>query len=965
MMKFFTFLLTFIFLLSVQSVYSQSNTSILATVSGKVISADKKEALAGVLILIEDTEIFTLSAEDGSFILEGVPERNVVLSLDLEGYETKRFLIDINRQVIEQQKIIMLPKEKDDKKIKRLASQRVSQGRTRRGGDTALLARKKNSLDVQDSIGSDQISKTGDSDAGNATKRVTGATLVGNNIFIRGMGERYVSIRMAGSSIASPDPDKRIIPLDIFPTSIIESIIVQKNYSANQPGEFGSGAINIELKDYPEEVFLKINLSLPYQNETTFQKYAHYHGGSLDWLGYDDGTRSLPQDLVHTELTLENFGNPSTPEGRASAIETKEKIVEQFSSVFSHHSNNIAVDLNLGVSFGNSFKLKSGGKLGYLASLSYKRGVDFENKVGKKLDTLLAEISSFDATDSIEKHSLGAFATFSFSPQPLHQFKFTSFYFHKNEDLTSIQKGQNIDFNGDNFYQRYIFEFKQNDIFLTQLNGRHIFKKLNSSLFKYSASYSLAYHYKPDKRQYEVNNDTTDFSFRLKRFEDVKREWLENTEHNINLQPEFQLLYPIWSKQIAKTYFGAGFIHKARKSYNRIFTYNQGTAGAAETDIKNTFTSIDDYLQDEFLTGFADSNHQVSLSDTKNNSYQATLTTINAYIRQDLPIVKWLKMSAGFNYEFSQMIIYDLDVFTSNTQDAISLLRDDVLTPHNLIPSFNATFTPTKQINIRSSYSYTVARPDFREAVKLSYNLNEGNQQVFGNENLRQTDIHSIDFRFEWYPGEKDLFAISAFFKHLNNPIEFVELASDADDQKFQYINGILAQNYGIEIEAKKNFGFIHPVLERLSILGNFTLIQSDINIQNTPRAIYSQSSRPLQDQSPWIINALISYDYDIPAKKSDKILYGISISTSFNMVGPRIISVALKPSENSEAIPDRYLHPIPLWDISLKQRFLIGEFILSFRNILDRPIEVRQGDILISSIKKGSNVNLKYSFKF
>ncbi|MDA8032132.1 MAG: TonB-dependent receptor, partial [Alphaproteobacteria bacterium] len=366
---------------------------------------------------------------------------------------------------------------------------------------------------------------------------------------------------------------------------------------------------------------------------------------------------------------------------------------------------------------------------------------------------------------------------------------------------------------------------KQSDLTYIELKGDHLLKPWNNSLLKWSGAYSYAFYNEPDKRKYTVDNVTGDF--KLQRAGNITRKWLESSEHGINFKPQLQIPFPIWQQQTARAYLGAGINYKHRRVYQRNLSYEQGLTGS--NDLLNSFTTVDDLIKDEHLVGLATNKNQLSLTEDPNFSYQGDILIVNGYFKLDLPVSEKIKLSTGLNYEFSKMNVFSYNVFT-NEENSTNLLRTNILIPHNFLPSFNLAFSPIKKMNLRSSYSYSVARPDFREAVDLFYVLNRGGAAVFGNTNLIQTGIHSADLRFEIYPGRHNLFALSGFYKFIEDPVEFLQLApSSQDDIKYQFRNGVSAQNLGLEAELKLGFGFINKILNKLELTGNFTYIWSAI----------------------------------------------------------------------------------------------------------------------------------------
>ena len=946
------FLYFILAILSINCLLAQSIIdSGLADIKGKVTESGSGGALEDVFVTLSGSDLFALTEKDGSFTIEEVPVGPAKLIFEVKDFQIKELELIIPSEGLEVS--INLDRKKsanqNKRKLKKLSGQKVRQRRSR-SSISILLDRKKNALVVQDAIGAKQISKSGDSDAGNAARRVTGATLVNNNLFIRGMGERYVTVLLGDSLVSSPDPDKRVVPLDIFPTSVIDSLVIQKTYSSDKPGEFGSGSINIDLKDYPEKQFLKVTLNTGFEFDTLGKPYLTYDGGGADFLGYDDGTRALP-DIGNSILTVDT----------RSTNELNEQ-VRKFSPTFTTKNNSKAFP-HYGGNFvyGDKLNLKNNGVLGYLFSISHKGSVDNLQKSNTFFDINREIAKQYGLNRSVRKSDLNAFFTMSFIPALSQKYKFTAFYSHKTKDTTQIETGKNTldSFN----YRKELLEFIQNDLIYAQFSGSHLNKNLNNSLIKWSAAYSLAIHYKPDARS--AKYDDRNGNWRINDATDIVREFLENNEHSVHVKGEYQQPFSIWLSQIAKGYAGLGVLFKNRLVKQRRFQYEEGSSGDADS-VFATDDPLNEILSGNNLVGFSTDRGFVFLKeDNKNDSYQGDLVILNAFLKIDLPILSYLNLSAGLNYEYSKLEIYDYNVWLSITN---ALLRDDVLTEHNLLPAANLVVSPTKNFKIRLSYSKSIARPDFREAVGIQYNLNEGGQSVYGNPDLVQSDIHSADLRFELYSHKEGIIALSGFYKHIDNPIELLQLnPPNPDELKYKYQNGEVALNYGLELEFSKTFERTIPLKqmyleEYLGFTANFAYIWSEITVNNSSGSSYSQQDRPLQGQSPYVLNLLFFNGYDF--KKRDKLIYGIDFNVSFNLVAPRIERVSLLASDGNPN-PDVYEEPAPKLNFVLKNKFPWGNISLLLKNALDMPDKLFQGDEEIESVKMGSHLSLKVDATF
>ncbi|HMB01104.1 MAG TPA: TonB-dependent receptor, partial [Spirochaetota bacterium] len=773
---------------------------------------------------------------------------------------------------------------------------------------------------------------------------VTGITVVDNNIYIRGLGERYAAVMLADSAIPSPDPDKRVVPLDIFPVSLLDNLTILKTFAPQMPGEFCGGIIKISPRDYPEENFFKISVGtgmdldvIPFHNS-----YWTYKGGQFDWLGYDDGTRTLPGAVP------DNIANI------ANQTENKmEAIGESFPYILTPYKKKAFLPHKISISFGDSRLTPGKARIGYLVSAMYKGSVDEKAKasINRTYDGDLQK--EYSNVNSARKVKIGLLGSLGVIPLPAHKFRFTSFYSHNHKDNTIVEIGQTgLE---TRVYKKYILNFENNDLFFTQLTGTHFLKKLNNIIVKWNGSFGRAKHSEPDKRSTELrtemgDDDPESDGYFLQYFHRIFREFLEHKENSLGFNTEIQIPYKQWQGLNSRLYSGADLSIKKRDTKERIFQYEDGDIYCD----KDHGEPIEDYLNDENMVGFASTPDEIDLHEvTDSSSYIGKLKILAFYLKTDLPLMRRLQFSGGIRYENSLMEMYDNNIWEND----IVLIRDDALTRHNFLPSANFIFSPHHNINLRLSYSKSIARPDFREAVAISYNLNEGGKQVFGNDDLKQVDIHSADIRFELYPSELEIFSVSAFYKYIQKPIELLELfTSNPDEMKYKYRNGEFAHNLGMEIEIKKNFGFLNRFFKDFYISGNFAYIYSQIKVKDRPASVYAQKKRPMQGQSPYVVNATIGYQ-----NKN----IGITSTLLLNMVGKRIAAVTIIPGGYEKEVGDVYEKPAPELDFVFKKTFSQkGSLKFSFKNILDKEYKIIRDEKIFGRQKKGRSINLSYSLK-
>lgn len=924
-----------------------STHSFSATVSGTVKNQKTAAPVLGALIGVENTTVFAISDIEGNFTLDIAETGNLVLTIDADTFDkfTTNLVLESTSTI--KLSAILVPKDQSKKEgAGRLASMSVSAA-VKSGSESALLSMQKRSPVVQDSIGSEQIAKSPDSDAGDAAKRVTGITMVGDYVFIRGMGERYASVMLADSIIASPDPDKRVIPLSIFPVGLLDNITIIKTFNPDMPGEFSTGVIKIDPRDFPDKRFFELSLGTGVDFNTYGNDYLSYQGGKYDFLGYDDGTRAFPSELSNTYLGLGQYGFNEA--GMSNFVKDQKK----FSTIFSPEKKKSFLPHSLSFSFGDKKDLKNEGKVGYLVSGRYSGSVKNDHFENKSLASDGSWSKSYEVDRSRRKVSLGGLASFSFIPKPAHKVRLLAFYTHDAVDETSIELGTTTVIQP-NLYKKFTLNYKNDDLLFTQITGSHLIKPLGNSIFKWTGFYSYALHQEPDKRATRlIGNNGTNGDFVLSSANDMKRTFLKHSETVYGVDGSIQTPFKQWSDLSSKIYIGGGYYKKFRDSESREFYYLQGkSSGLGKTDLLENGDDLETIFDKDNLRGFPKYKDEIELRETINSSYTGLLDLINGYIRLDLPIMSRLQLSGGVRYENAGMEVSKYEPAT----DEIYSQRSNILRRHTFYPGINLTLSPHAKMNIRSSYSKTVARPEFQEANDIRYIQNDGDKEVYGNTNLVQCDVHSVDLRYEIYPSESEIVSFSVFYKHLLHPIEMLQLVPPAADQQmFKYKNGETAFNVGAEFEIRKDFGFIHSKLADLYLLGNFTYVFSQIEVIDAPAAVYSQKERPLQGQSPYIINLVLGYQNERT---------GLSATCLFNTVGPRIKLVAIAPRPNMK-IKDVYEQPSPSLDFVVKKNIgKKGAIKASFKNILDLDAKDTQGEEVLRSYKKGREISLNYSLK-
>lgn len=915
----------------------------VGTINGKVVDTSTGDPIIGVNVIVKDRQIFAVTDINGSYLLQGVPAGEQVIQFQMMGYAQTESKVVVKPGKNPSVNVVLTYKTAEEVVV---TAKRVS------NTEASLISKRKKSAVAQDAISSEQIGKTPDSDAADVAKRVTGVTVVGEKyIYVRGLSERYSSIMFAGSAVPSPDPDRRIVPLDIFPASLIDNMIVVKAYSPDMPGEFGGGVVQINPMDYPAERFVKISLGTGYQFDTSFQKFYSYNGGSWDWFGVDDGTRSMPSGIKSKEVKNTYYSD--------AAIEN---IGKDFTNTYTPDKEKGGMPISFGLTYGDTYKVGSEGTIGLIFSGMFKES--YKNKdikllrindngfVQKKLDI---EKSTYSTTK-------GLLLSLAYNPNKDHKLRMTGFYTHMSSDNTSVYNGyltdRDISGTGDSA-KLYKLQFVTTGLFFGQLSGEHYFEKAADMKFDWTGSYSFATRDEPDTRSSQlVSAAGTDYYY-VYRPDDIKRRFQTHEESVAYFSPSFTFPFKQWTGLTSKVKFGASVDYRDRENEGRVFAWE-----SPNFDDSTATEPLEDLLGKSNIGNPGSSGvNEFYIKEVSgvNNSYSADMIITGTYALIDIPIVSELRALLGLRYEYADMNVYTFNTATQKNEN----LKTTPLTAHNFLPALSMTWNAANDMNLRFAFSKTLTRPDFRECTDGKWETYLSDEVIVGNPELTQTDIYNADLRYEWFIDAVDLIAVSFFYKYIIDPVEMLEITGSGGTATYQYMNSPYAHNLGGEIELRKSFDFITKAMKDLSVSLNVAYIYSKIKVENNDLADYSTTDRAMQGQSPWVVNAGLHYD------NND---VGFSGSALFNIAGRRIIRVGTVYSGVKRG--DVYEEPAPRLDVVLKQRVMKGAYIkLSFENLIDPEIEMTQKrpnvltgrtkNVTIEKYHEGRSIGFSYTHTF
>ena len=780
----------------------------------------------------------------------------------------------------------------------------------------SLLEIRKQSQTVSDVLGAEAMSRSGDSDAAASLRRVTGLTLVnGKYVYVRGLGERYSSVLLNGSQVPSPEPTRRVVPLDLFPVSILESITVQKSFSPNRPAEFGGGLIELQTKPIPKKFTGSMSIGV---STDSFNNGLSYKGGRKDELGMDDGGRAMPAAIKNAFLSNKKI-IVSPSEGF-----TEEEIVKMGSELSNDYnvskSQNKAMP-NFQVSLGDSKSFgawRTGGSFGGLYSQASDAGTRKTATYNVGNDNKLERDENSDIEYNENEIQLGGALNFGFSYEEDHSLKLTSILLRNTTNLTQEKITEK---SSDSFPKRKytLLEWSERQLLLNQLSGEHNFEKV---VAKWRVNKSTATRESPDSREIMRNYDNslyvleTDVSGNKRVYSE-----LEDKTQEVGLDLDIK----VYETEKANFLFKLGGVvnQKNRKSdvYRLHFKNNYAPSNVPDLS-QDTETILSNRGPDSFLL--------TNITDSA-DSFKGEQNVVSLYSALESNIDNSIGFSIGVRNEDSLQKVKTYKYYAPNLPTSEGQLR-----MKDLLPSYNVSYKFKSDQKIRLAYGETIARPDFRELSTVSYIEDETGYDVIGNSSLKGTIIKNWDLRFENYFDDTDYFSVGVFLKDFASPIEAIFQPGDKLVKTF--VNAKSARSYGAEIEGRASLSNVSRLLRRWSLSSNLSIIESSVSIDES-QGNQTSNSRPLQGQSPYVANIQLLYD---------RPQFNITGGLIFNVVGRRITEVG------TNSRPDTYEEPVNQLDFVLNQKFDDWGYGFKAKNLLDEKLTSTQGDEIVRERKRG-----------
>lgn len=835
------------------------------------------------------------------------------------------------------------------------------------GGDIVVTGRRRANItqtapQVVNVLSSEDIARTGEGDIAGALSRVTGLSVVGNGfVYVRGLGDRYSSALLNGSPLPSPEPLKRVVPLDIFPTDVIASSLVQKSYSANFPGEFGGGIINLTTKAAPNEPFLSVSGSVGGDSYTTGNLGYTYYGSRTDWTGFDNGTRDLPAELA----SAFGSGNP-IEEGenfsRADLIAIGSSLVNARTSVL-QKVNQMPVNFSGNITGGTTFDVGSV-RLGVIATAGI--GNTWRTRQTLQQSSNDADLSNLQTnfnrvvTDNrvVVNGLLGINAEFG-----ENVVRWTNLYIRDTVKQASLRIGpsgnvetRDILLQNTGWYERQLIN--------TQLVGEFDFGDIDVDV---RGSYANSQREAPYEREFRYIRDelgtlagrfVNDLGGSLQgaatvAFGDLNEDlWSGGADVTYTLTPDIRVSG------------GYAYQDQQRTSSRRELAFRaNGALPIAVQQLRPDYL-----LADQVLSAYGIGLIETTAADGT-AAFEAGLTVHAGYVQVSAQATDALNVAAGVRFESGDQNASAIDLFGRGVNEQFSTeLKNDYW-----LPSLTLTYELQPQMQVRLSGSKTIARPQFRELIYQVYIDTDTNRLFRGNPDLKDSELWNAEARFEWYMGRDQRVSLAGFYKKIDNPIETYS-SIEGDSPTTSFATAPEAQLFGAEIEAQKyvpldGLGGEFFATRRLLLLGNYTFTSSKLKVNDGDTTVvnfveqaasnFFRDGAPLTGQSDHLVNVQLGLE--------DK--DGLSQQTFLlSYASKRVTTRAGVPGQ-----PDVYEYPGFRLDFVAREGVTIGgletEVKFEARNITATKYQEYQeaGDnrVYYNRYDVGASVSLGLGIKF
>ncbi|MEX0300376.1 MAG: TonB-dependent receptor [Kordiimonas sp.] len=818
---------------------------------------------------------------------------------------------------------------------------------------------KRATSEIANVLDSEAFSLAGDSDIAGALQRVPGLSLVGGKyVYVRGLGERYSSTLLNNSGIPSPEPLRKVVPLDLFPTGMIESVLVQKTFSPQYPGEFGGGVIDLRTKPVPDEFILEVGISGKYNTEYTGKKGFSYDGTGSEIFGYGGSRRDIPQEILK-DVTLASL-TPTELEAAGEALP----------NIWSVDSEPMYPGVGFDFVIGDRYDVGTDSAFGFFAAVNYdvnqrhregvRRTITASNAGPVKRSNAAPEVCDLPEFDGENVSgcgmrqskldvSLNGILSLGYEFNSDHSLTYTGTVLRQSTKRSLIEKGQFAQ--EDALRTRTFIDWIESQVWANQLSGDHYFPLFGDSSSFQPIEIKWRANLSRSDRDVPLRRDTT-YEYNPGLDTDLILARTDSNTTSYNALDEktkefgFDFVQPVSVGDYLVDILG-GFTYADKDRSFGLVRYNFAFPSGVSTELRSRVPEI--------IFG----SHNISPDGIRlteifdaSDFYTATFKNVQGYLGADIEVSEKVRFAFGMRYEDSEQVI---DTVERITLDPLRVTQ----TGEFWLPSATMTYEIVDNMQVRLAFSQTLNRPDMRELSTARFVDDERNISVQGNPNLRIAEINNFDARFEWYFAPGESLTVGAFYKDFTNPIEQSSRAL-GEGRLITYVNGASASLKGVEVEVEKIL-FLQDWLgwdwldtREVFVKVNGSYIDGETVTADADLGIVTNAVRSFQGQSEWLANLQFGWR---------DALRGENLAVVLNYTGDRLALVGVFEA------PDEVESPPLMLNVAYSKEFEVGSSILELsveaENLLGDEIEYSQLGIVTEGYEIGRTLSVGLKYKF
>lgn len=882
----------------------------MVRVVGLVRDETNAIALPGVPVQVVETGEVVYTDVDGRYVVQ-VPPGAYHLKVVLEGYQDKTISLqagtertitaDVGLTMMRFAETVTVTAEAID---------------VATASAEAQLIERKQSQVITDNLGASEMKQSGDGDAAAAMQRVTGMSVVDDFVFVRGLGERYSNTTLNGSVMPTTEPDRKVVPLDLFPTGLINSVQVAKSYVPDMSAEFAGGLVQIEPLKFPSGPTIDFSYGFGFNSQTTGKDVLGSPRGLSNWLGFADSSRDLPSMVPNRKVIR---GGRFTPDVGLLRPDLQ-AVGRSFSNVWSPVTRTAKPAQNVNAVLGNRF-----GRLGVLLSYtqSYKEQYTTEEQNFYRVSNAgLSVFSKYDFRVATKRSNVGGVGNVAYQFTPNHRVALENFYTHSGKDDARTFEGFNSDVGG-NLRNARLY-WVEEDLLSNTLSGDHFIQGASNSRINWRVTLAQANRDEPDLREtlYESNGNTflladeSQSGFRM--FNTLDDQTVDAAANWTTVAARAGL--PVQLK------LGLSHVNRTRDFTSRRFRFNP--VRLSGLDLSQTPERL-------FAPANIGPRFEIKEETRVTDTYDAEQQVTGVYAMTDLSLSPRLRLIGGARIERFDQKVNTFDLFDfEGDPDVITASLENT----DVFPGVNLVYAVRPDQNVRLGFSQTVNRPEFRELAPYEFTDIVGGRAVLGNPNLTRALIQNVDARWEMFPGGDQVLAASVFYKHFSDPIE--RIVEPTAQLRTSFTNAEAARNVGVEVEARRRFA------DHFMAGANYTYVSSEISLAPAAAQVQTSLTRPLAGQSKNLFNALFEVS---GGAMTARVLY--------NFFGERISDVG------SLGLPDILEDGRGSLDFVLSSRWRGLSLKFAAENLTDEKFDFTQGGELQRRYTLGRALQFTFGF--